>query len=70
MKSKKFCRPRCVFTNLDFCTNPKDMCNETGLKYDRATQNEVGMEIKSQIEIKTKPGYICKSFASQLRLNL
>ena len=53
-----FCRPRCVWSNLDLCFYPEGICSETGLKYDLATQNEVGMHIKSQIENKTKPGYI------------
>ena len=42
----------CAFIQLE------GICPETGLKYDLATQNEVGMHIKSQIEYETKPGYI------------
>ena len=44
--------------NLDLCLYPKGISNETGLKYDQATQKEVGMHLKSQIENKTKSGYI------------
>ena len=53
-----FCRPRCVWSKFDLCFYPEGICSETGLKYNLAIQNEVGMHITSWIENKAKPGYI------------